>query len=149
MNNTIVVNGGNALVRQAKRAITADVVATAVNKSVRKSTLINAGFTAANGALTALHASGGKTGYAIFGGIATALSGLMTGASIKEFVKAAKAKKQTSQAVKDIVNRKDFMDIVNRYLRINGKKEVTSEQLLQAYNKADKAKAVKETIKHT
>ena len=32
------------------------------------------------------------------------------------------------------------MDIVNRYLRINGKKEMTSEQLMKAYNKADKAK---------
>jgi hypothetical protein len=61
-------------------------------------------------------------------------------------MQAIKSKKQTSQAIKDFINKKDFMDILNRYLRINGKKEMTSEQLLEAYNKVDKAKAVKQVL---
>lgn len=146
MSEVILKVGGNGIMRQAKKAIISDALATTAKKGIRKNTLINVGLTATNGACTALQASGGKTGWAIFGGIFTALSGLMTGASIKEFMKASKVQKQSSQAVKDIVSKKDFIDVLNRYLRINGKKEMTSEQFLQAYNKVDKAKAVKQVL---
>ena len=87
------------------------------------------------------------SGIIIIGGAFTTIAGLLTGANIKELIKATKAQKQTAKAVKDFVNNKDFMDIINRYLRMNGKKEVTSEQLLEAYNKVDKAKVMKEVLK--
>lgn len=133
-----MANGGNALVRQAKRAMHADAVATAKYESIKTSALM----TATDGASTALKAnSSWKMGWAIFGGIVTAFKNLMTENRLKKFVKASKAKKQASQAVEDIVNRKDFMEIVNRYLRIKGKTELTSEEFLRAY--ANKTEAVK------
>ena len=132
--------GGNGIMRQAKNAFVADASAAVVKKRARNSAILNGGLTAVNALNTAANVYSGHPAMATFSGIASGCFGTVFGMHLKDLMQAIKLKKQTSQALKDIINKQDFMDILNRYLRINGKKEMTSEQLMKAYNIADKAK---------
>ncbi len=132
MSITLKVCGkANGLVQQAKRQVLNQAAASSAMKSARRSAIIDTGLTATNGALTAVNISGGNTGLGIATGLCTALAGLMTGAQLKEFIKASKAKKQAANALTEIMNKPEFKDIIQRFKRIKGA-NMSTEDFLKA-----------------
>ncbi len=132
---TIMVKLGGAkatgVIQQAKRAFIADTAAGVAKKTAKRNALLNGTLTVGNGVNAIINASQGHPYWGMAIGAVTGFIGTITGFNIKQLVEATKLKKQTSKAMNDIINNKDFMDIVNRCLRIKGKKEVTSEQILK------------------
>ena len=130
---------GTGIWRQAKRAMTADALADIAKKKAKTWATINGVTSVASASGAVTNAVSGNVFNASLGGLASVLFGTSSGLWIKEFIQASKLKKEATKAIKDIVNKKEFMDIVNRFARMKGKPELTSEQVLDIYNKAAKA----------
>lgn len=130
---------GTGIWRQAKRAMTADALADIAKKKAKTWATINGATSVASASGAVTNAVSGNVFNASLGGLASVLFGTSSGLWIKEFIQASKLKKEATKAIKDIVNKKEFMDIVNRFARMKGKPELTSEQVLDIYNKAAKA----------
>jgi len=125
----------NGVMQRAKRAFIADKSAAAARKSAKKETVIFGGWTACNIATTVGYTCIGDAYSAAFLGLASAFTGISFGMNLKEFMQASKARK----ALNNIVKNKEFQDIMNRFLRIKGKENITVKQIM-AKLKNDKTK---------
>lgn len=146
--NTVMATkkGGSSVVRLAKNVFQNDLnAAIQAEKNPKELVHMNMCLSAITVANT-INAGFCNTTAAIISGICAAISSLTTGAIVTKFIHAKKDVKQAQKAVNDIVNRKDFMDIVNKYLRINGEEELTSEGFLWLYNE-NKAEEVVDALR--
>ena len=136
---TVKILGGTGVARKLKNALSLDAAASVTKKNAKTWATINGAMSVASASGAVTNAVSGNVFNASLGGLASVLFGTSSGLWIKEFMQASKLKKEATKAIKDIVNKKEFMDIVNRFARMKGKPELTSEQVLDIYNKAAKA----------
>ena len=122
--------GGNALTRQVKRLEVGYAGMTAQMKDYKKSVIgsgINSGVMAG---LTAVQYAEHPIA-AVISGLASVVSGLVSGFNFRDFLKAKKAKAEVVQSMKDMISKPEFMDIANRYLKIKGKKSMSTEEVVK------------------
>ena len=133
MQEVVLKLGGakaNGIVQQAKRAFIEDASAGAAKKRAKYGTILNGGLAATNVVNTATQAFAGHPRMAAIWGFATACFGTSFGMYLKEFMQTAKTKKETAKALKDIISKPEFADILKRYLRINGDKRSAIEEFV-------------------
>ena len=135
MNGTMKICG-NSLTRQVKRAIYADTTANAKKKAAKRAALLSGtGFSFSAGTSVAdIYAD--KPVLATIYGLASACFGGSLVKNLIDFTKAVKINRQTSQKLKELINNENFIEIINRknrYLRMNSKKEVTIEEIMEKW----------------